>query len=131
MFRIADGAAAALHRGPDRPTRRRHPPMSGTASLGDGPDAPGSAAAGDRPSAASDPDVFEAFHLAAASPNHGSVRRSYGPSPQKAVATGGQGRPRDNPVDQISLDRRRPRLIPVDVRSAPKGSPMHGKLQHA
>ena len=36
----------------------------------------------------------------------------------------GQGRPRDNPVDQISLDRRRPRLIPVDVRSAPKGSPM-------
>jgi hypothetical protein len=71
------GAAAALHPAPDRPTRRRQPIMSGTAPLGGGPDAPGSAAAGDRPSAASDPDAFEAFHLAAASPNHGSVRRSY------------------------------------------------------
>lgn len=57
------GAAAALHPAPDRPTRRRQPPMSGTASLGGGPDAPSSAAAGDRPSAASDPDVFEASIL--------------------------------------------------------------------
>ena len=119
MSRIADrcrGGAPSTPASPDRPTRRRQPPMSGPRRwVVDQTRWVPPLPATDYPLRviliSSKPSISLPLHPTTA-PLGALLTVS-----AEGGSHGGQSRPRDNPVDQISLDRRRTRLIPVDVRS--------------